>query len=70
LPQLPTRQRQGKKPLVDYSNSYVATSNLYLLVLKQKALNKEVTNKIKELKTKEKEEKKLKRVEGTFTQVE
>jgi hypothetical protein len=34
LPQLPTRKRQGKKPLVDYSNSHVVTLDQYLIVLK------------------------------------
>jgi len=70
LPRLSTRQKQGKEPLVDYSNSHVATSYQYLIVLKHKALNKEITNKIRELKTKENEERRLRKVEGTFTQVE
>jgi hypothetical protein len=39
-------------------------------MLKQKALNKKVTNKVRESKTKEKEERRLRRVEGTLTQVE
>jgi hypothetical protein len=34
LPRLPTKKRHGKKPLVDYSNSHVVTSNQYLVVLK------------------------------------
>jgi hypothetical protein len=38
LPRLPTRRRHGKKPLLDYSNSHVVTSNQYLVVLRQKAL--------------------------------
>jgi hypothetical protein len=41
---------------VDYSNSHVVTLKQYLVVLKQKAMNKKNANKIKELKAKEKEE--------------
>jgi hypothetical protein len=48
LPRLPTRKRHGKEPLVDYSNSHVVTSNQYLAMLRQKALGKEVVDKIKE----------------------
>jgi hypothetical protein len=44
LPQLPTRKRQGKEPLVDYSSSYVVTSNQYLVVLKQKVVDKEIVD--------------------------
>jgi putative component of toxin-antitoxin plasmid stabilization module len=41
-----------------------------LVVLKQKAMKREVVNKIKEFKAKQKEEKRLKRVQNAFTQVE
>jgi hypothetical protein len=54
---LPTRKRHGKKPLVDYSSSHVVTSNQYLAVLRQNALEKEVIDKLKENKAKEREEK-------------
>jgi hypothetical protein len=57
LPRLPTRKRHGKKPLVDYSSSHVVTSNQYLAVLRQNALEKEVIDKLKENKAKEREEK-------------
>jgi hypothetical protein len=57
---LPTRKRHGKKPLVDYSSSHLVTLDQYLAMLRQKALDKEVINKIKEQKTKEREEKKSK----------
>jgi hypothetical protein len=40
LPRLPTRRRHGKEPLVDYSSSHVVTLDQYLVVLKQKALEK------------------------------
>jgi hypothetical protein len=50
---LPTRRRHGKEPLMDYSNSLVVTSNQYLVVLKQKVLEKEIIDKIREYKTKE-----------------
>jgi hypothetical protein len=43
--------------VVDYFNSHVVTPKPYLVVLKQKTLEKEVANKIKEYKAKEKEEK-------------
>ncbi len=39
-------------------------------MLKHKAIDIEVVDKIKELKTKKKEERRSRRVEGTFTQVE
>ncbi len=48
LPRLPTRRRHGKKPLVDYSSSHVVTSNQYLVVLKEKALEKKIVDKIRE----------------------
>jgi hypothetical protein len=47
LPILPTRKRHGKESLMDYSSSHVATSNQYLVMLKQKALDKIVADKIK-----------------------
>jgi hypothetical protein len=40
LPTLPTKRKQGNKPLVDYFNSHVVTSNQYLVILKQKAMDK------------------------------
>jgi len=48
LPRLPTKKIHGKESLMDYSNSHVVTSNQYLIVLKQKALDKEVVDKIRE----------------------
>jgi hypothetical protein len=39
---LPTRRRHGKKPLVDYFSSNVVTSNQYLTMLRQKALEKKL----------------------------
>ncbi len=70
LPRLSTRKKHGKKPLLDYSSSHLVTLNQYLAMLRQKALDKEVINKIREQKTKEIEEKKSKQVEHTFTQLE
>jgi hypothetical protein len=70
LPQLPTRRILGKEPLIDYSNSHVVTSNQYLAVLKKKTMDKEATNKVRELKAKEKEEKISKRFQNTLTPVE
>ncbi len=67
--QLPTKKTHDKEQLIDYSNSHVVTSNQYLTILKHKAMDKEVVNKIRELKSKERCEKISKQVENTFTQV-
>jgi hypothetical protein len=69
LPQLPTRRILGKEPLVDYSNSHVVTSNQYLAVLKQKTMDKKAMDKVRELKAKERQEKKSKRFQDTLTLV-
>jgi len=63
-------RRHDKDPLVDCSSSHVVTSNQYLAVLRQKALEKEVVNKIREQKVKKKEGKKSRWVEHTFTPME
>jgi len=47
LPRLPTRKTFGKEPLVDYFSSHVVTFDKYLVVLKQKVTDKEVTNKVR-----------------------
>jgi hypothetical protein len=70
LPRLLTRKRECKKPLVDYYNSHMVTLDQYLAMLKHKAMDKEVVDKVKELKTKKKEERRSRKVEGTFTQAE
>ncbi len=67
LPRLPTKRIHGKQPLVDFSSSHVVMSNQYLVVLRQKALEKKNIDKIREQKTKEKQEKRSRRVEHTFT---
>ncbi len=64
---LPTRRTLGKEPLVDYSNSHVMMFNQYLVVLKQKTMDKEVTDKVRVLKIKEGEEKKSRRFQDTLT---
>jgi hypothetical protein len=51
---------------MDYSNSHVVTSNQYLIVLKQKALDKGVADKFREQKAKERE-KISKQVEHALT---
>jgi hypothetical protein len=66
LPRLPTRRRHGKEPLVDYSSLHVVTLDQYLVVLRQKALEKKV-DKIKEHKSKEREENISIWVEHTLT---
>jgi hypothetical protein len=63
LPQLPTRKRQGKEPLVDYYNSYAVTSNQYLVVLKQKVVDKKVVD----VENKGKGGKEKKKAKGTLT---
>jgi hypothetical protein len=40
LPALPTKRRQSNEPLMDYSNSHVVTLNQYLIILKQKVVDK------------------------------
>jgi hypothetical protein len=67
---LPIRKRHGKKPLVDYSSSHLVKSDQYLAMLREKALEKEIINKIREQKTKEREKRKSKQVEHTFTPLE
>jgi hypothetical protein len=42
--------------MVDYSSSHVATSYQHLVVLKQKVVDKEIVDKTRELKSKEKNE--------------
>jgi len=64
---LPTRRTFGKEPLVDYFNSHVMISDQYLVVLKQKTMDKEVTDKVRELKIKKVEEKWLRRFQDTLT---
>lgn len=60
----------GKEPLIDYSNSHVVTSKQYLVVLKQKKMDKEVADKVRVLKAKEREEKRSRRFQDTLTPVE
>jgi hypothetical protein len=43
-----TRIRLGKEPLVDYSNSHVVTLDQYLVILKQKVVDKEIVDKLRE----------------------
>lgn len=56
--------------MVDYSSSHVATSYQHLVVLKQKVVDKEIVDKTWELKSKEKNERRSRRVDGTFIQVQ
>jgi hypothetical protein len=42
---------------MDYSNSHVVTLDQYLVVLKQKAMDKEIVDKLREKKVKEREKK-------------
>jgi hypothetical protein len=67
---LPTKKRKQRKEMVHYFSSHVATSYHHLIVLKQKVVDKEIVYKIRELKSKEKNEKRSWRVQGAFTQVQ
>ncbi len=69
LLQLSKSRSHGKEPLVDYSSSHVVTSNQCLAILTRKAMDKEILDKFKKFKAKEKEEKIWKQVQDTFTQV-
>jgi hypothetical protein len=44
LPHLPTRRTNGREPLMDYSQSHVITSEEYLRIMRQKAMDRDVTN--------------------------
>jgi hypothetical protein len=58
LPRLPKKKTLGKESLIDYFSSHVMTFDQYLVVFKQKAMDKEAMDKMKELKIKKKREKK------------
>ncbi len=62
LPALPTKRKHGNEPLMDYSNSHVVTLNQYLVILKQKVVDKKIANKLKEQKAKERGKKGLERL--------
>jgi hypothetical protein len=55
LPILLTRSTRGIKPLLDYSKSHVITSYQYLGIFRKKIMQKEVTNKEREIRRQEKE---------------
>ncbi len=42
LPHLLARKTSGREPLVDYSQSHVVTSEMYLTTMQQKAMDREV----------------------------
>jgi len=50
LPRLPKKKTLGKESLIDYFSSHVMTFDQYLVVFKQKAMDKEAMDKMKELK--------------------
>jgi len=49
---LPPKNTKEKKPLLDYNQLHIVTSNEYLEILRQKTLDKEATKIIKEQKEK------------------
>ncbi len=51
------KTKQHNELLMDYSNSHVVTLDQYLVVLKQKAMDKEIVDKLREKKVKEREKK-------------
>jgi len=55
-----TRRTKGKEPLVKYLHSHVVKCEIYLTILRQKPMDKEVVVKVKEHKTKDKEKKQSK----------
>jgi len=55
LPNLPAKRTRGTKALVDYFKSHVVTSEQYLGILHQKAMQKEVANKEREIRSQDKE---------------
>jgi hypothetical protein len=50
LPHLPTKQTKGKESLVDYSPSHVVTFGEYIVILKEKNMDKAIVNETKEAK--------------------
>jgi hypothetical protein len=58
---LPVRKTCDKEPLIDYNYSHVVTSNEYLQILCQKAMDKKIVEVIREQRIKEREETKKRR---------
>jgi hypothetical protein len=63
LPHLPTQKTNGRKPLVDYSQSHVVNSKEYSRIMRQKEMDKEVTKHIKKRKGKKTSKKNIYRVD-------
>ncbi len=59
LPCVPAIQTKGKEPLVDYSQSHVATSYQYLNIMYKKVMEKTIIKKIKKEKKKGKKGKEI-----------
>ncbi len=55
------KKNKGEKPLVDYGQSHVVTSNEYSNILHKKTLDKKIAKEIRQQKWKQKEDKKAKR---------
>jgi hypothetical protein len=53
------KRTNGREPLINYSQSHVVTSNEYLRIMQQQAMDKEVVEYIRENKRKEQQEKHL-----------
>jgi hypothetical protein len=62
-----TKRTNGREPLVDYSQSHVITSNEYLRIMQQKAMDKEVVEHIQENKSEERQEKQARKTLTMFT---
>jgi hypothetical protein len=60
LSHIPTRRTKGKKPLVDYLHSHVVKCEFFLMILRQKPMDKEVVVEVEDHKTKDKEKKQSK----------
>jgi hypothetical protein len=61
LPHLLTRRTNVREPSIDYSHNHVVTSKECLIVMQQKAMDREVAEHIKETRRKEKQDKQAKK---------
>ncbi len=67
LPHLPAMKTWWKEPLVDYSQSHIVTSNEYLQILYNKAMDKETTKIIRKERKMEREKTKWRHVANSCT---
>jgi hypothetical protein len=70
LPHLLARRTNGRKPLIDYSQSHVVTLKYYLTIMWQMAMNREAIKLIRETRRKEKQDKQAKNATTSMTTAE